>query len=492
MKKPNILVFMTDQQQGDTILPQHPAKTPNVERLRNIGVHFTNTYCPSPHCCPSRATFFTGLYPSQHNIWNNVEVDNALSRGFYDDVVTYTELLQENGYDTIFSGKWHLSGYEGPQDRGFSEILHEFISNYGRMEPKNSPMNCTWEDVYSGNQPIDGENEEKEFGRILRTGYPKYFQFSSDPNPFGDTNTVELACERIKKHNNDSPFFLYVGTVGPHDPYNPPQEFIDLYDIEDIVLPDSFRDPMNGVPALYRRTRDVFQLTEEEQKESLRRYYAFCSYEDFLFGKLLDTLEQEGKMEDTIVIYLTDHGDYAAAHGLWAKGLPCYREAYQLTAVVGGAGINPKGTVCDELVSLADFAPTILDLAGVSYENNMVGKSLLPFLLGNQADSWRSEIYTQTNGNEIYGIQRAVWNKKWKFVYNSFDYDILFDLENDPLELKNVIDVPENKAIVREMWRKLWGFARETGDTAICPYIMVALAPYGPGILLEDDTQDIH
>lgn len=485
MKKTNIVVFMTDQQQGDTINSDHPALTPNVERLKKNGIHFQNTFCPAPHCCPSCATFFTGLYPTQHNIWNNMEVDNSLSRGFFEGVETFPSVLKESGYETIFSGKWHVSGYEGPEYRGFQEVLSEYISNYGRAEPKNEPVLNIWNDVYTESKPMDREDSPKEFGRILRTGYPSYFQFSTDPNPFGDTTTAEVACERIKNQDEDKPFFMYVGTVGPHDPYNPPQEFLDLYKLEDIVLSESFDDPMEKIPALYRRTRDRFSLTEEEHKESLRRYYAFCSYEDSLFGKLLDTLEAEGKMEDTIVIYLTDHGDYAGAHGLWAKGLPCYREAYQLTAVVGGAFVEGKGSICEELISLADFAPTILELAGCSSTKTMVWKSLVPFLQGKTPDSWRTEVFTQTNGNEIYGIQRAVWNKKWKLVYNSFDYDILFDLENDPLELHNVADLPENKEVLKDLWKKLWQFARDTGDTATSPYIMVALAPYGPGIILE-------
>ena len=485
-KQPNIIVFMTDQQCGDTIQPWHIAKTPNVDRLRKKGVHFTESFCPAPHCCPSRATFFTGLYPTQHNIWNNVEVEGAFSQKFYDGVETFPVALQKAGYNTIFSGKWHVSGIEGPDKHGFNEVLCEKGTNNGRQESKNEPDTTTWDRVYSGKRPIDTENSEKDFGRIIRPGYPTYHQFSVDENPFDDRGTVELACERLENYDSEEPFFMYVGTIGPHDPYNPPQEFLDLYDINDIVLPETFYDPMQEVPALYRRTRDAFKLTEEEHKESIRRYLAFCSYEDSLFGKVLDTIEKTGHYEDTVIMYLTDHGDYLGAHGLWAKGLPCYREAYQLCAVIAGPMIKEQGSVCDNLVSLSDFAPTILELAGTSNEQPMVGRSLVPLLKGENPNEWRTEVYTQTNGNEIYGIQRALWNKKWKFVYNSFDYDILFDLENDPQELHNVIDKPENKAVVKEMWKKLWQFAHDTKDPANCPYIMVALAPYGPGVLLED------
>lgn len=485
-KTPNIVVFMTDQQLGDTIMPWHIAKTPNVDRLRSKGIQFSQAFCPAPHCCPSRATFFTGLYPSEHNIWNNVEVNNALSRTFYDGVITFPELLKEAGYHNIFAGKWHVSGYEGPADRGFDEVLCEYISNHGRSKPTNRPHTEDWQKHYSSLDKVDNAHSQKDFGRIIREGYPTYHQFGTQENPFGDKDTVEKACERIKTYKGDKPLFMYVGSVGPHDPYCPPQEFLDLYDIKDIELPQSFKDPMKDTPALYRRTRNAFKLTEEEHKESIRRYLAFCSYEDSLFGKLLDTLEQEHKMEDTIVVYLSDHGDYLGAHGLWAKGLPCYREAYQICAVVGGADIKGKGSQCDALVSLADFAPTLLELAGAKSKNPITGQSLVPFLYNETPPNWRTEVYTQTNGNEIYGIQRAVWNKKWKLVYNSFDFDQLFDLENDPLELHNVIEDPNHQEVVKSLWRKIWQFSKEHQDPITSPYIMVALAPYGPGILLEE------
>ncbi|MCC8083611.1 MAG: DUF4976 domain-containing protein, partial [Clostridium sp.] len=99
---------------------------------------------------------------------------------------------------------------------------------------------------------------------------------------------------------------------------------------------------------------------------------------------------------------------------------------------------------------------------------------------------WRREIYTQTNGNELYGIQRAVWDQKWKYVFNGFDEDELYDLEQDPWELHNVINEKEHQGIVKSMCRKMWQFARTTKDACTCPYIMVSLAPYGPGIIWED------
>ena len=239
-------------------------------------------------------------------------------------------------------------------------------------------------------------------------------------------------------------------------------------------------------PALYRRTRERFDLTKEEQIESMRRYLAFVTYEDDLFGKLTQSIKDKGIYDDTYIFYLTDHGDYVGAHGLWAKGLPCFREAYHICGIVGGGGIK-KSEKRGELISLADFAPTILELAGVKTDISFTGKSFVNILQGRKLTNWRTEMYTQTNGNELYGIQRAVWNRKWKYVFNGFDYDELYDLERDPLEMHNLLHNSEEEyqEIVEEMCKKMWTFARDTGDNCTCPYIMVSLAPFGPGIIWE-------
>ena len=150
-------------------------------------------------------------------------------------------------------------------ERGFEKVLHEYISNYGRFVPENIPRVMDWKEVYNKKEGIDSAGIKKEFGQIARKGYPYYYQFGSSENPYGDTTTVEEACKLIAGYEEEEPFFLYVGTTGPHDPYCPPQEYIDMYKDVEITLPESFGDRMEDKPALYRRTRDRFDLTEEEQ-----------------------------------------------------------------------------------------------------------------------------------------------------------------------------------------------------------------------------------
>lgn len=484
-KQPNIIVFMTDQQRGDTVLPENICKTPNLDRFRARAMQFAKAYCPSPHCCPSRATFFSGLYPSEHGVWHNVEVNNAISRTTFDGVELFPEHLQKAGYETFFSGKWHVSAFDEPQDRGFDHNLYQIISNYGHLPRGYHLHDEDWERYYSNPDQIDGEHEQKEDGRIIRPGYPTYYQYGTDENPFTDNDTVHAAVEAIRTYDGEKPMFMYVGTLGPHDPYIPPQRFIDLYKDVEIRLPDNFYDDMLDRPALYRRTRDQFKLTPQEHIESIRRYLAFCSYEDALFGQLLDAVEEKGMTDNTIIFYLSDHGDTMAEHGLWAKGLPCFHGAYHICALAAGPGIVP-GRVDQEMISLADFAPTIEELAGVKEAYAFTGRSLVPFLRGENVDNWRDAMFTQSNGNEMYGIQRAVWTQEWKYVFNGFDYDELYDLRQDPLEMHNCINDPQNREIIREMTKRMWSFARDHRDACTCPYIMVGLAPFGPGILIKD------
>ena len=483
MSKPNFLIFMTDHQRGDMQPPFKNVHTPNMERLYKNGVSFTNTYCPSPHCCPSRATFFSGLYPSEHGVWNNVNVSNALSRGLFDNVRLFSEDLKDAGYDLFFSGKWHVSSSEGPENRGFKNIYARNDS-YNIYKPTpNLPNDSEWNAYKKYSRRKEYPRRE---GEIIRPGYPEYVQYGVHDDLFRDIPVVDAAVNKINDLTGETPFLMYVGTVGPHDPYFVPQKYLDMYDINDIELPASFSDDMQDKPALYRRTRDQFaQLSTEEYKESMRHYFAYCTFEDSLFGKLLDALENKGLLDNTIVIYTSDHGDYVGSHGLWAKGLPCFREAYHVTSVIGYGGIKRENEVYGDFVSLADYAPTILDLADIKTDRRFAGKSFADYLKGGEPTTLHSKIYTQTNGNEIYGIQRAVFDKKYKYVFNTFDYDEFYDLEADPHEMHNRINDPQYADIIKDMCKDIWLFARENRDNVVNSYIMTALAPYGPGIIYE-------
>ena len=492
--RPNFLIFMTDQQRFDTVPPHKRAKTPNLNEFYKGALAFTRAYCPSPHCCPSRATFFSGLYPSEHGVWNNVDVGNALSRGLFDGVKIFSEDLKENGYHTVLCGKWHVSATDNPTDRGFDTSFPPY--KYEKIEGYPPPSIFEWE-WYKNLEEVEKNINIAGFsgdgrrlgGQLLKEGYPAYTLYGEKDNPFNDEIVVQAAENYIRNAaDQDQPWCIFTGTLGPHDPYYLPQQFLNMYPVDEIELPENFIDNMRDKPNLYKMTRERYaQLTRDEYKECLRHYLAFCTYEDYLFGKLLDTLKQTGQYDNTVVIYLSDHGDYAAEHGLFAKGLPCFEGAYRIPLLIGGAAIEKPGREINEFVSLADLAPTILELAGIKFIREFSGKSLMPFIKDKKVVNWRDAVFTQTNGNELYGIQRSVTTDKWKYVYNGFDYDELYDLEYDRHEMKNLSRDTGYDNIKRELIKRIWQFAYEHKDVCINPYIMVSLAPYGPAIAFEKE-----
>lgn len=499
--KPNILIFMTDQQRGDSIAPYHRAKTPNVDRLSKEGVTFSQTFCPAPHCCPSRATFFTGLYPSEHGVWNNVDVGNALSRGPFPGTRLFSDDLKQAGYDLYFSGKWHVSALDSPADRGWTMSPTQQGGKVAALsDGTTAPRTPGDWHGYDGKPPLAEwhkyallaqrpEQTQRFEAQILRPGYGTYTHYGqAAPGGKGgyafDRRVVDDAIRIIRdRKRGGNPWVQYVGIIGPHDPYFLPKEFLEQYPIDDIKLPDNFADRMADKPALYRRTRDRFdQLPESEHREALRHYLAYCTYVDALFGEVLKAMEETGELDDTLILYTSDHGDYASEHGLWCKGLPCFRGAYHIPAVMRWpAGIKNPGRTVDAFVSTADFAPTFLEATGHKTDRPLTGRSLLPFLRDDpEPTDWRDAIFTQTNGNELYGIQRSVSTRKWKYVYNGFDYDELYDLEADSGETKNLAPDPKHRDVIHEMCHRLWRFAFEHKDVAINDYILVGLAPFGP------------
>ncbi len=490
--RPNILIFMTDQQRGDTVLNGAPnrAKMPRLDRFRREGVTFTRAYCPSPHCCPSRTTFMTGHYPSRHGVWNNVNVGNALSREPWPGVPFWSRALAESGYAMHYSGKWHISDHDGPESFGWSE---GFVTSSPGRPRKAGPQTREWE-IYSRSDiiPSDDPGIPRMPGEIRRPGYPRYVHYGMMENPFHDGDVVEEAVAALSElAARDRPWCLFVGTLGPHDPYVPPEYFLAQYDSANVRLPPNFNDTLQGRPALYRRMRRVFeQLSPDEHRETIRRYLAFCSYQDFLFGRVLDTLDATGQANNTLVLYISDHGDYMADHGLWCKGLPCFRPAYHVPCVVRWpAGIRRPGRDVEVFISLADFAPTLLEITKAPVPSspypNPPGRSLMPFFRGESPADWRVALFTQTNGNELYGIQRSVITADWHFTWNGFDEDELYDLRHDSGETVNLAGNPVYAPVVRELMRRIWQFAREQDDICINPYIAVGLAPIGPGAATE-------
>jgi arylsulfatase A-like enzyme len=271
-------------------------------------------------------------------------------------------------------------------------------------------------------------------------------------------------------------------------------------------------------PRLYQRLRRQLwdQVSQQEAEEGLRHYWAMCTLQDWFVRDLLAELERTGQAENTAVVFVSDHGDYAYAHGLAVMGIAAFREAYHVPLVVRWpAGVTRPGRTIDEWVTLADLAPTLLELAGVQTSYPFSGRSLVPFLRDEATPlDWPDAWFSQTKGNECYYTQRIVATKEWKYVCNWFDFDELYDLRRDPHELVNLAFpspealtrgsgdppvarreefqpwpplAPELDAVRRELLGRMWRFALREHDIIFNAHPPVALPPYGPLVGLRGE-----
>jgi arylsulfatase A-like enzyme len=304
-----------------------------------------------------------------------------------------------------------------------------------------------------------------------------------------DYRVVQAALEALSRlARRDAPWCLYIGPSGPHDPFVVPERFVAQCDPTHIPLPPNFHDTLEDKPRVYQRMRRQYwgQLSEDEVRESIAHYWAYCTMEDALFGEVLEALDATGQAGTTLVLRLSDHGDYCGAHGLYLKGVPAFREAYQIPCIARWPeGIARPGREVDEFVTLADFAPTFLELAGVPVPADLTGRSLAPFLRGEPVEGWPDAFYTQFNGVELYYSQRVVQTRQYKYVYNGFDFDELYDLRRDPHELVNLAERPDYQDIKHALVRMMWRFAGRENDIIFNPYATVALAPWGPADALR-------
>jgi arylsulfatase A-like enzyme len=485
---PNILIFMTDQEQAAVCAPDHPCRTPNADRLSASGVRFSEAYTPTAHCCPARATFFSGLYPSRHGVYNNVSNPQAIHRGLNPGVVTFGEGLRDAGYALTFCGKWHVSDLEGPADRGWQEV--RVTAGKGNYSARGMEV---WQARVDELQRQ--EREPRGRGQIKRPGWGDYRLYGTAPSkagqPYGgnrDYQVIDAAIHALPGlADADTPWCLYVGPIGPHDPFIIPEPYASMYDPADIPLPPNYADTLADKPRVYQRMRGQYwgQLSPQEVRESIAHYWGYCTMMDDMLGDVLAALDRTGQADNTLVIFMSDHGEYGGAHGLYLKGVPAFREGYNIPAIMRWpAGIVNGGRVVDEFVTLADFAPTFLNLAGAPIPEGTHGRSLLPFLR-DEKPHWRDALYTEMNGVELYYTQRSVTTKQYKYVYNGFDLDELYDLTIDPHEMVNRADDPALAGVKRSLVARMWQLATEHDDTVFTPYGTTALAPYGPGVAFD-------
>ncbi|HOX39923.1 MAG TPA: sulfatase-like hydrolase/transferase [Candidatus Brocadiia bacterium] len=469
MPRPNLLFFISDQQRSDTLSPDSPCITPNFDRLAARGVRFNRCYAPNPICSPTRASIMTGVLPHTHGMVDCTHTVAPYRAEFNAKLPVFPRRLKDSGYRTAYFGKWHIERSERLENFGFDvyDVGHDSLAEYRRSH---------------------GFGDRKE--KLLRScsvkqkGYRDFLLcgVTSEPEEAtGEYHWTSRAIEFLKQNcDSDRPWAVFIGTEGPHDPYVVPEEFFGMYDPAAIPRPASFDDDLSDRPAIYRRIRRVWdQLDWPQFAEATACYYAFCTLIDRQVGRLLDVVRSIGQEDETLVVCTADHGDYMGAHRLMLKGIPAFEEAYRAPLIIVGPGAQ-RGEVRSEIVSSMDLAPTIIEML-LGEEFPCQARSLRPLLEGNAA-GWRSEAFAECHGQRFFYTQRILWRERWKYVFNGFDEDELYDLESDPCEMRNLIGDQSCRSVAEEMAAGMWDIIRRTDDFNMskAQYGMFRFAPVGP------------
>lgn len=442
--RPNIVLVMTDQQRYDTIaaLGYPHMVTPHIDRLVREGVAFVQAHVTAPSCTPSRASFFTGLYPSGCGVLRN---DESWPR-------TWVEDLAASGYRCINVGKMHTSPYE--EATGFHE--RHVVENKDRGTPNVPYLLDNWD------KALHASGLEKPDRRTLRNR-PDYnerlgaFEWTLPERLHADVFVGSVATFWLDTYPGDEPFFLQVGFPGPHPPYDAPARLLEAY--ADADIPEVNRDESEfaAMPPQVQSVRrehlehdhDSIVHLENPTAEQLRRqrvhYYANITLIDEQIGELISALERRGVLEDTVIMVTSDHGDALGDHGLSQKWT-MYEPAVHVPAIVHAPGRVRAGITVPDLISHFDLGATILDLAGVEQQPGVAARSLRPVL---QGEEWqgRDVVFAQQARD---GIQRdsemmtMAFDGRWKLVSfsDSPDDGQLFDLEADPHERHDLWDDP--------------------------------------------------
>jgi arylsulfatase A-like enzyme len=465
VSQPNLLFLITDQQRADTVEPATLCQTPYLDRLAAGGTRFSRCYAPNPICSPTRASLMTGLLPHSHGMVDVTHAVPPYRAELQAGLPFWSQRLQNAGYQTGYFGKWHIERSNRLENFGFELYEVEQYQQLQGLVERNVQM-----------APVC---------RVRQKGYKDFLLYGVTDNPVETTPEYQLYSDGIDfmrraVQRPERPWALFLSTEAPHDPYVAPRRYYQRYDPADIPRPASFEDDLSNRPGIYRRIQRVWRDLDWSQfAEATACYYALCSLIDDQIGRILAVLEELGQAENTIIVFLSDHGDYMGAHRLLLKGIPAFEEAYRVPLILNGPGI-PAGRQVEQIVSLIDLAPTLVQLTtGGKFDCH--GRSLVPLLQGDQPD-WPAEAFAECHGQRFYYTQRVLWRDNLKYVFNGFDEDELYDLAADPHELRNLAGDPADRAALESLARRMWEIIRETGDANMyqAQYGMFRFAPVGP------------
>lgn len=459
--RPNILHIQSDQQQWATIAGRSPCRTPNIDRLASEGMLFERAYTPSAVCCPSRAMTLSGAYHWHNGVYNQIHSAPSVKRDLDPDVVLYSQRLKQAGYRLGYVGKWHCSYLRTPADFGFDELANVF----GCSPKALAKLNLDPDNVARSREKLKTVPDRM----FSWPGSEPFVMWGHQEGPEEATPehySTDCAISMMRRFAAGAqPWHLEVQYVEPHDPYLPLAKYRDRYDPRSIPVAANFHETFQGKPGLHRRESESWgRVSEDDFRRSRAYYYAFMEQLDAQVGRLLSALERTGQAANTMVVFTTDHGDCVGAHRMWIKGWIPYEECYRIPMVIRWPGRIRPGSKTEHLAQLQDLAHTYVDAGGAQTMPYADGRSLLPLFAEPARTDWNDDILCAYYGGEFLYTQRIAINQRYKYVFNGFDYDELYDLEEDPGELRNLVDDPGRRAAAEDMRERLYAMMNRFED----------------------------
>jgi choline-sulfatase len=428
MSHTNVLIILSDEHKHDLMgCAGHPfIKTPALDELAEHGTRFTNAYTPSPICVPARASLATGLPVHENRCWDNAIAYDGSTPG-------WAQFLSDNGLIAESIGKLHYKSETAPV--GFRRQQHVVHIHDGIGQVWGSVRNPLPENM--GRSPIFDSIGE---------GMSNYNKF--------DMRVADTAAEWLAEHAHDAkPWVLFVGLVAPHFPLVVPERYLKLYDPAQLELPALH--PSTGYerhPWVERQAahmdHDAALGTNERRRLALASYYGLVSFMDEQVGKIIGSLKKNGLAGSTTVVYSSDHGDNLGKRGMWNKGL-LYRESTGVPMIISGPDI-PANSISATPVSLIDVQNTVLQCVGIeSAKEASPGKSLVE--IATSPDDLDRFVLSEYHaiGSEVGAFMLA--NSHYKYHYYLGMKPELFDVQADPEELHDLVDLPKYSGLLKKL-----------------------------------------
>ena len=429
-EKPNVLFLICDDLNCDIGCYGHPlVKTPNIDRLAQRGVRFDQAHCQYPLCGPSRASFMTGLYADQTLVRRNT----VYIREHIPNVNTMSQMFRDAGYFATRIGK--IYHYNVPKH----------IGTGGHDDP------------YSWNRTInprgrDKDEEDKIFTLKKGTFGATLSWLAAEGTDEQQTDGIAAteASRLLHQHAKDgSSFFMAVGLFRPHTPYVAPKKYFDMHPLESVIVPEVPDGYLTTIPPAARksitRRKEQLNLDPKIAQQAIQAYYASISFADAQVGRVLNTLEESGLADNTIVVFTSDHGYHMGEHGHYQK-TTLFENATRVPLVMAGPGIA-RGADSKSMAEMVDFYPTLAELAGLPIPEFVSGVSLAA-TLRDPSQATRTSALTQYESGYSIRTDRYRYTE-WGDAGS--EGKELYDHQTDPREMKNLASEPAQKDTIREL-----------------------------------------